>query len=115
MANNLNNSVTNIELIDKINIAKGTYASRRLALPSFDLIIAAYSKDCLMGLHRTITFRRCIPMGDVKNIVRSFFKRGSYSGYPITSVSVRIGLNNEITISNPDINDTDLESIALTT
>lgn len=110
MANIKNNSATNIELVDSINIVKGTYASRRIALPLFEIVITANSDVESTNLHRRINFRRNIPMNDVVSIVRSFFKRGSYSGYPIASVSLTIGYSNECLISNPDILDIDLES-----
>lgn len=113
MANNMNNSATNVELVNRINIVKGTFASRRIVLPQLDLIISANCGDGLSSLDRRLSFRRSIPMGDVKNIVRSYFKRGSYSGYPIQSVTIRIGMISEFTISNPDISDTEIESVAL--
>lgn len=113
MANIKNNSATNIELIDKINIIKGTYASRRIALPGFELKITANCENGSTELSRGIKFRRNIPLGDVVSIVRSFFKRGSYSGYQIVSISIAIGYENECLISNPDISDSDLESEVL--
>lgn len=113
MAINMNNSLTNVELMDRISVLKGTFASRRLVLPELVLIISAGCTDAYISLERRLTFRRNVPMGDVKNIVRSYFKRGSYSGYPIQSVSISIGVHSEFTISNPDISDTELESVVL--
>lgn len=110
MANFKNSSSTNIELIDKINITKGTCASRRIALPVFEIEIVANNIHGFTQLQRRINFRRNLPLADVMSIVRSFFKRGSYSGYPIISVKVSIGYSNEIQISNPDILDSALEA-----
>lgn len=113
MANNMNNSLTNVELIDKINILKGTFASRRIVLPSFDMIITANSNSGSLGLHTRLNFRKSLPLSDVKNIVRSYFKRGSYSGYAIETITISIGYNSEFTISNQDITEADIESAAL--
>lgn len=110
MATYKNNSSTNKELIDKINIAKGTCASRRIALPMFSITIVANNVYGSTELQRVIDFRRNLPLADVESIVRSFFKRGSYSGYSIISVTIKIGFTAETVISNPDISDSDLVS-----